>query len=484
MKWNIFLSIFLSFTSFGADEADKTSLMRHQILPTSPSIQDLGFDRCVEHAWRSAGSISLISFSHDNKMLATHDPELNVVQVWSFPEMILKFNLFGLPDHIIALGFSATGNELLVNESLKWSMSDGKPIHGELKESPPLMPSAKEDQEQRVIKNFEININKNDDEIVITKLSNSARQSAVLRIPPNPKRYAVSPNQELMAVVDADFTVRFWSLPELIRHSDLLAHAANMAVISISSDGQQLHSVDYRSQAATWLTANQTILNSKVLKFTIDGAFALSATGNYLTSSTVEDETVRLFNLSEEKTVGSLKAGASNQLDLLAINGDASLLISANVDGRFLKLWSMPEGRLMRTMEAGNSLSALAISPDGSMVVGATSGGKMKLWQLPDGMPGLQLSGENKGEISDLTISCDNQRLITTSWMDREIKIWSLADHRVTGVIPWNEELGAPLSMAADDRHLYTVHRHPFLVGSLIAIWDLQTNEFCGVLHK
>ena len=50
-----------------------------------------------------------------------------------------------------------------------------------------------------------------------------------------------------------------------------------------------------------------------------------------------------------------------------------------------VKLWSLPEGVLIRTLEA---TAPLAVTPDGKLLVSGSADNLIKLWSLPDGETG------------------------------------------------------------------------------------------------
>jgi WD40 repeat protein len=69
----------------------------------------------------------------------------------------------------------------------------------------------------------------------------------------------------------------------------------------------------------------------------------------------------------------------------LAVSPDGALLASGSSD-KTIKLWSLPEGKLLRTLEGhAGWVESLAVSPDGALLASGDLGGTIKLWSLPEG---------------------------------------------------------------------------------------------------
>jgi WD40 repeat protein len=73
----------------------------------------------------------------------------------------------------------------------------------------------------------------------------------------------------------------------------------------------------------------------------------------------------------------------------VAISPDGRLLASGSSD-QTIKLWSLPNGMLLKTLQSG-AVYSLAINPDGRLLASAGSveggAGPISLWSLPDGEP-------------------------------------------------------------------------------------------------
>ena len=69
----------------------------------------------------------------------------------------------------------------------------------------------------------------------------------------------------------------------------------------------------------------------------------------------------------------------------MAISPDGTLLASGHWDGT-IKLWSLPEGALLRTLEShADWVLSIAISPDGTLLASGSWDKTIKLRSLPEG---------------------------------------------------------------------------------------------------
>lgn len=121
-------------------------------------------------------------------------------------------------------------------------------------------------------------------------------------------------------------------------------------------------------------------------------------------------------------------AGAGNMVGSLAISPDGRLLASTGGEQSWpLRLWSLPDGALVKSLEGG--WTQVAFSPDGRLMASAYnsySSRPVRLWTLPDAVLPKNLYGHT-GVIRALAISPDG-RLLASASDDRTIRLWSLPD--------------------------------------------------------
>jgi tricorn protease-like protein len=80
-----------------------------------------------------------------------------------------------------------------------------------------------------------------------------------------------------------------------------------------------------------------------------------------------------------------------------------------------------------RVLQGGDEVSAIAFSPDGKTIAGATKGGKIKLWNSASGDVTLELpkSGESSpGEITCIAFSMDGAKIVAGT-AETNLVIWN-----------------------------------------------------------
>lgn len=112
------------------------------------------------------------------------------------------------------------------------------------------------------------------------------------------------------------------------------------------------------------------------------------------------------------------------------------LLVSADYDGG-IKLWRSTSGQLVRTFAADRyPIFALAISPDGKILVEGSGNGSIKGWKLPSGRY-LTNFGGHADAVTTLAISPDGRTLASGS-RDKTIKLWDLATGNLVQTLSGN----------------------------------------------
>ena len=107
----------------------------------------------------------------------------------------------------------------------------------------------------------------------------------------------------------------------------------------------------------------------------------------------------------------------------LAWNG-GPVLASAGVDHRIL-LWSARDGRVLHTLPAGQTVRALALSPDGRLLASAGDDPVVQLWEVQTGKAGAQLPGHTDWVLC-LAFRPDGKELASAGY-DGVIRLWDVA---------------------------------------------------------
>jgi hypothetical protein len=165
-------------------------------------------------------------------------------------------------------------------------------------------------------------------------------------------------------------------------------------------------------------TASDPCRDGRAHKFSVHG-LAISPDGKLLASGS-DDRTIKLWSLPDGTLVKTLK-GHSGDVYSAVFHPDGKLLASGspgntkrfNSDGVLLdsgnevKLWSLPDGALTKTLKG----RSVAIRPDGKLLASGDATGSIYLWRLPD--------GERLVCLIDLAVSSDKVKGSTYTVMDK-----------------------------------------------------------------
>jgi WD40 repeat protein len=159
----------------------------------------------------------------------------------------------------------------------------------------------------------------------------------------------------------------------------------------------------------------------------LDGVSSMAMDGNgRLLASGSSDSTIKLWSLPDGALLKTLARPQDPSPDPvsheLVMSQNGKLLASRSSFDATIRLWSLPDGILLKTL-AGHSdhVSSLAISPDGKLLVSGSRDKTVKIWSLPRGT----LVKTIPEYVHWLAISLDGKLLVSGGW-DRTIKVWSL----------------------------------------------------------
>jgi WD40 repeat protein len=107
--------------------------------------------------------------------------------------------------------------------------------------------------------------------------------------------------------------------------------------------------------------------------------------------------------------------------DLWVFNGDASLLASGTNE---IALWDTVGTVELGRVDAESWVTALAFSPDNSVLAAGHDDGRVSLWRLPSLGPLGELEGHDD-DVSALTFNSDGTQL-TTAGDDHRIRVWDV----------------------------------------------------------
>jgi WD40 repeat protein len=272
---------------------------------------------------------------------------------------------------------------------------------------------------------------------------------------------AMSPIGDVLVSASDDKTIKIWSLPDgnLIRI--LEGHTGSVQCVAISPDGELLASgCGSDLTVKIWNLSSGTLLTTIIDTQSTDksiGALVFSSDRNTIAYASMNK--IKLCSVTDGLLLKTL-SGHTSGIKTMAISPDGKYLVSGSYDCSF-KIWNLPDGSLRVTntetsctcnavagwIETNNfSIESIVFSADGSYfaaygvyTVGTSRFVSIKLWNNPSGILKKTIIvdgvGSNGYGINSVSYNQNTNTLITPWFDDKKIRLWSLPDGVLSGII-------------------------------------------------
>lgn len=263
-----------------------------------------------------------------------------------------------------------------------------------------------------------------------------------------PHAMAVSADGRLLVSTSDDKTVRLWdttswSLSRTIDDMDPGTRQPIM-IFDVSPGGQFVATgtPDFTTKVYAAQTGERIKRLHPVKRDFYNSAeqIRFSPSGDLLACA--KGKTIELFQCGDFSKVGELK-GHTSKAHLIDWSLDGQMLISCG--GKYIKLWDVASLTEVASLTKHNqTLSALAVAPNGKFFATGGKDSKACLWSLPDARELGEYSGHAK-YVFDLAISPDGQTV--ASWdLDENLHLWHTASCAEIARLPriWGRSLFLP----------------------------------------
>jgi len=216
-------------------------------------------------------------------------------------------------------------------------------------------------------------------------------------------------------------------------------------------------------------------LQERKTSFALPAGFELhdvSADGNLLALVKDGDSSVIMVaDAVSGRVLGRLPQGV--QREGLRFAPQGHYLINDGIVGEPLQIWEAETGKakLLEKPALGDAgwVTALAISPDGRLIVTGNRSGTLQGWDLDTGEWQGGFEGFHRNDIRSIEFSPDGQTMLSVG-VDGSACLWDAINRRCLVELGGKGDNAWDVGFAADSRHFLTTHRD-----GTVRIWKRDT---------
>jgi WD40 repeat protein len=168
--------------------------------------------------------------------------------------------------------------------------------------------------------------------------------------------------------------------------------------------------------------------------------------------------------------------GHSDSVSGVAVTPDGMRAVSASGDNT-LKVWDLETGRALYTLEGHTAyVSGVAVAKDGKRAVSASADNTLKVWDLQTGRALRTLEG-HAASVNSVTVTPDGERAVSAS-ADKTLKVWDLATGRVLRTLEDHSDYVFSVAVMPDGKRAVSAFGDKTL-----KVWDLDAGRALRTLE-
>jgi WD40 repeat protein len=297
---------------------------------------------------------------------------------------------------------------------------------------------------------------------------------------------AYSPDGGMLVFVQDDGTVRLISRSGQV--ALLEGHALGVSAVRFSHDGRTLVTAGRDGTARLWSVrealAHELIGHTGPVKdvaVSPDGRMIATAGVGGGQDVVVGDKTARIWNASTGR-LARRPITFGDTVSAVAFSPDGALLAASSFDGtiqlvsvRTGKATSILRPRDGRVTTLDGRVTTVSFTPDGRTVVTGSEDGTARLWRTDTGREVAKLA--HPRAVSDTAFSPDGKLLATGSG-DSRARLWDPRDGRLIGTLRGHGASIGRVAFRPDSRVLATTSSD-----GTARLWDIDTRRTIAVLR-
>jgi transcriptional regulator with XRE-family HTH domain len=241
---------------------------------------------------------------------------------------------------------------------------------------------------------------------------------------------AFSPHGQILATGNADGSVRVWDVATHRQITALTGPAGAVNSVAFSPDAATLASGNGDGSVRVWDVATRRQITALTRPAGAVTSVAFSPHGQTLATGNA-DGTVRLWDVAAHRQITAL-SGPAGAVNSVAFSPDDATLASGSADGTWL--WAPATNpcvcgppaasHLVLTGSAG-AVNSVAFSPDGTTLAAGSTDGTARLWDVATHRQIATLTGPT-GAVTSVAFSPDGKTLATGN-ADHTVRLWDVA---------------------------------------------------------
>jgi eukaryotic-like serine/threonine-protein kinase len=245
---------------------------------------------------------------------------------------------------------------------------------------------------------------------------------------------AFTPDGKSVLTASADSTVRLWEVGTGDPFGTPLRHEGILMAVAFSPDGKTVLTGSIDKTARLWDAATGRELRQFRGHQGGVWAVAYSPDGKTILTGS-SDRTAQLWNVD---TGEPIHHALKHNIDVIAA---AFMTVAFNPNGKTVatataeevRVWDAATGQPIGPPHREGPSSAVAFSPDGSLLLTGSQTGTPWLLDSATGKSLRTLTPAHQGPIDAVALSPDGRTCLTASYADKTVKLWETASGKAIG---------------------------------------------------